>query len=412
MTRCLRRSPPVMRPSDSAHESPSSRDRLSRCRLPSSKCHVLLALAAVLLALATACGQIAKPEGWSAGVVIDDMTVGTRTYDALVIGTRDGTLIALDRTNGATIWSYELQGEEEVRAVYGTPVYANDTIYFSGYDGSLYALSAAGSLQWREQVGDGEPLVGGPSMVDGVLLATSSDGRLYAFEPESGSRTWSVETDNMVWSTPVVADGIAYFGSMDRTLYAVNVATGTIAWRFEAGASITGAITVHQGRVYAGAFDGVMYALDAALGLELARYEGANGWYWAKPVIYGGVLYAPSLDGNVYGLDVSTLLPVRPTVETDDPVSASPVVVGERLVVPSNDGTIRLARLADGGDVRRCEIDSRIRSLTASGNVVYLSAHDKSIRALVIDSNGDPDEDWSRFTDRDEPEPSDRSRPC
>ena len=406
MTLFLKLAIPDMRPAAFA------RIRTGPARSPVSKGLALLVFAAAVLVLGTACGQIAKPEGWSAGVVIDDMTVGTRTYDALVIGTRDGTLIALDKSNGATIWSFELQGPEESRAVYGTPVFADDTIYFSGYDGSLYALSTAGSLKWREQVGEGQPLVGGPALVDGVLLAASSDGRLYAFEPESGSRTWSVETGNMVWSTPVVADGIAYFGSMDRTLYAVNVASGTIVWRFEAGASITGAITAHQGRVYAGAFDGVMYALDAASGLELARHEGASGWYWAKPVIYGGVLYAPSLDGNVYGLDVRTLEPVRPAVETDDPVSASPVVVGERLVVPSNDGTIRLARLADGGDVRRCEIDSRIRSLTASGNVVYLSAHDKSIRALEIDSNGDPDEDWSRFTDRDEPEPSDRSRPC
>ena len=379
---------------------------------PVRKALALLAIASVVLALATACGQIATPEGWSAGVAIDGVTIGSRTVDALVIGTRDGTLIALDRTNGATLWSFELQGDEESRAVYGTPVFADDTIYFSGYDGSLYALTVAGSLKWREQVGEGEPLVGGPALVDGILLAASSDGRLYAFEPESGSRTWSVETGNMVWSTPVVADGIAYFGSMDRTLYAVNVASGTIVWRFEVGASITGAITVHQGRVYAGSFDGVMYALDAASGTELARFEGATGWYWAKPVIHGGVLYAPSLDGNVYGLDVSTLQPVRPAVETDDPVSASPVVIGDRLVVPSNDGNLRVVRLSDGEDTRRCDIESKIRSLTVNGNVAYVSAHDRSIRAVSVDSFGNLNEDWSRFTDQDDPEPSDRSRPC
>ncbi len=390
MTRCLERFVPVSK------------------RLP------FLALAAALMLLAAACGQIATPEGWSAGVVIDGAATGAGTNDALVIGTRDGTLIALDKSNGATLWEYELQGEEAFRSVYGTPVFANDTIYVSGYDGSLYALSATGSLKWREQVGDDEPLplVGGPALVDGLLLVGSENGGLYAFQAESGSRTWTTPTGDKVWSTPVVANGIAYFGSMDHTLYAVRVATGAIVWQFEAGGAVTGAIAVHHNRVYAGAFDGVMYALDAGSGEELARFEGASGWYWAKPVIAGGVLYAPSLDGNVYGLDVNTLDPVRPAVETDGPVSASPVVAGERLVVPSNDGTIRLARLSDGGDVRRCDIGSKIRSLTASGNVVYLSAHDKSIRALVIDSNGDPDEDWSRFTDRDEPEPSDRSRPC
>jgi outer membrane protein assembly factor BamB len=378
-----------------------------------SKRYAYLALSAVLLLLtASACGRIARPEGWSAGVVIDDMPIGTRMYDALVIGTRDGTLIALDRSNGATLWSYELEGPEEFRAVYGTPVFANDTIYMSGYDGALYALTTEGRLKWREPIGDGEPLVGGPVLVEDVLLTASSDGQLYAFESNSGSRTWTVETGNMVWSTPVVADGIAYFGSMDHSLYAVNVANGTIVWKFEAGGGLTGAITVHEGRVYAGAFDGVMYALDAGSGEEQARFEGARGWYWARPVISGGVLYAPSLDGRVYGLDVNTLEPVRPAVQTDDPVSASPVVVGDRLVVPSDDGMIRLARLSDGGDVRHCDIGSKIRSLTVSGSVVYLSAHDKSIRALAIDSNGDPDEDWSRFTDKDDPEPSDRSRPC
>ena len=381
-------------------------------RLPVSKPVALLLISVALLALASACGQIARPEGWSAGVAIDEATIGARTHDVLVIGTRDGTVIALDRTNGATLWTFELEGPEEFRSVYGPPLYANETIYISGYDGALYAISTEGRLKWREQVGDGDPLVGGPALFDDVLLAASSDGTLYAFEAESGSRTWTAETSNKVWSTPVVADGIAYFGSMDHKLYAVNAANGNEVWTFDAGGALTGAITVHNGRVYAGAFDGVMYAVDAASGEELARFEGARGWYWAKPVISGGVLYAPSLDGKVYGLDVYSLAPVRPAVQTDDPVSASPVVVGDRLVVPSNDGTLRLARLSDGGDLRRCEIDSKIRSLTVSGNVVYLSANDKSIRALSIDSNGDPDEDWSRFTDRDEPEPSDRSRPC
>ena len=361
----------------------------------------LIVLAAVVLVVA-ACGRIARPEGWSAGVIVGDV---------LVIGTMEGSVMALDRATGSTVWQFDLQGEDSDRAVYGTPAVANDLIYVGGYDGFLYALSADGSLKWREAVGNGEPIIGGPVIVGDMLLIGSEDGRLYAFDAELGSQIWSFETGGEIWSTPVVTDGVAYFGSLDHTLYAVSVDNGTKLWEFPTGGGVTGSVAVVDGRVYAGAFDRVLYAIDSETGLEVARFEDARGWYWAPPVAANGVLYAPSLDGRVYALDLNTLEPVW-VLQTEKAVTTSPVVVGDRLVVPSNDGEVRLARLIDGGDVRRCDIGSRIKSLTVNEQMVYLAAKDKSVRALTVDSNGDPDEEWSRFTDRDEPEPSDRSRPC
>ena len=110
--------------------------------------------------------------------------------------------------------------------------------------------------------------------------------------------------------------------------------------------------------------------------------------------------------------DQASLTPIWPPLETEEPIAASPVVIGNRIVVPSNDGTLRLARLSDGGDVRRCDMESKIKSVTVDGQNVFLALRDGSIRSLAVDTNGDPDEEWSRFTNRDEPEPSDRSRPC
>ncbi len=353
------------------------------------------------------CGQIARPEGWSAGVVVDDM---------LVMGTMEGTVIALDKATGATKWRFELKGIENNRAVYGAPAYADGTLYIGGYDGILYALSTGGNLKWQEVVGDGQPIVGGPVVVNGMVLVGSSDGNMYAFETSvetaTGSLAWTAPTGDKVWSTPLVADDVAYFGSLDHSLHAVSLQNGDPLWEFEAEGGITGALSAAGSRIYVGAFDSVLYAVDAGTGQEIGRFDGAKGWYWAAPVVHEGAIYAPSLDGRLYALDLDTLSPIWPSVDTGEPIAASPVVVGNRIVIPSNDGTLRLARISDGGDVRRCDMESRIKSLTVDGRNVYVAMRDRSIRSVVIDSNGDPDEEWSRFTDNDEPEPSDRSRPC
>ena len=86
--------------------------------------------------------------------------------------------------------------------------------------------------------------------------------------------------------------------------------------------------------------------------------------------------------------------------------------MGDRIAIPSKDGRVRLVRLKDGGDLRQCNIGPDIKSLIKGDGVFYLSADDHSIRALSIDSRADMDEEWSRFTNIDEPEPQSRSKPC
>ncbi len=368
---------------------------------------LIFAIQIVLLLVVAGCAQISTPNGSPAGIVVGD---------ALIIGTTAGELVALDTETGETLRSFELRGEVEDRAIYGTPAVAGERVFVGGYDGGLYALTTGLELKWHETIGEGEPIVGSPVVVGETVLVGSSDGYMYAFDydfdSDEGSERWRFPTGGKVWATPTVMDGVVYFGSMDHNVYAVRLEDGTKVWESPTDGSVVAKVLVIRDIVYAGSFDGNLYALDAKTGEELLRFEDAKNWYWADAVATADTIYAPSLDGNLYALSLDTLELQWPPLETDGPLIGSPAIVGDWIAVPSKDGWVWLARLKSGGGRRECNIESKVYSLEADGEVVYLAASDKSIRALKIDTNGDPDEEWARFTDRDGPETGDRNRPC
>ena len=44
--------------------------------------------------------------------------------------------------------------------------------------------------------------------------------------------------------------------------------------------------------------------------------------------------------------------------------------------------------------------------------MIYFGAQDKSIRAISVSANGNPDEEWVHFTDKDDPVARGRIRAC
>jgi outer membrane protein assembly factor BamB len=363
-------------------------------------------MAASLLALGSlvGCTRLGVPQGWPTGAV---------EGNALYTGTMDGELRALDTATGEIIWLFPLRGEENNRAVYGTPAIANGVVYFGGYDGILYALSLDdGSEVWDTTVGDSRPIVGGPVVAGGLVLVGSSDGNLYAFAITTGSLEWSFQTSNGVWSAPAVSDGVVYFGSLNHNVYAVDLEDGTEIWSFPAKGAVTATPVVFGGRVYVGSFASMFFALDAETGDEVWRFDGADNWYWGGAVADESTIYAPSLDGKVYALDIHTG-ELRWSLQADGPIVGSPAIVAGRLAVASADGRVRLVRLSDGLDERQCNLDAKLRaSLAVQGNVLYVSADDHSIRALAVKPNGNPDEVWVHYSNEEDPVPQNPIRVC
>ena len=365
---------------------------------------LVVASAAVAL-LITGCVRAGTPQGWS-GVVVQD--------DRLYVGTQDRDVRALNVQTGETLWHSPLRGEvESNQAVYGTPTISNGIVYVGGYDGNLYALNLEdGTDAWSEKrVGDGSPIVGGPAVGGGLVVIGSSDGILYAYDAADGSFRWDFETGNSIWATPAVANGRVYFGSMDQKVYALDL-DGQKIWEFATGGAVTAEPLVKDGRVYVGSFSSDFYALDAQTGNMIWKFPDAINWYWSRAVSNGDTLFVGSTDGNLYALDERTGA-LRWAHPTNGSIVGAPALVAGRVAVGSTDGRVRLVRQQDGQDETQCNIGAAIKSpLTAHENLLFFRADDRSIRALEISSNGNPDEKWPHRSDQDDPVPRDWTRSC
>ena len=364
----------------------------------------LIVASAALVLLITACVRPGTPQGWS-GVAIEN--------DQLYVGTQDRDIRALNPETGGTVWRFLLQGEVEAnQAVYGTPTIADGVAYFAAYDGTLYALDLAnGNDFWDARIGNGEAIVGGVAVGGGMVFVGSSDGFLYGYDAADGVFQWRFETGNSIWATPLVVDDMIIFGSMDQRVYALDF-EGRMIWEFATGGAVTAEPLVEDGRVYIGSFSSDFFALDAATGQQVWKFPDANNWYWSRAVTNGETLFVGSTDGNLYALDAASgrLLWVYPT---NGSIVGSPALVGDRVAVASTDGRVRLVRQQDGLDETQCNVGSSIKApLTAQGDFLFFRADDRSIRALEVSANGNPDEIWIHRTDQDDPVSRDWTRSC
>lgn len=354
--------------------------------------------------LITGCVRASTPQGWS-GIAIE----GERLY----VGTQDRDIRALDIETGRMIWRFGLRGEVEAnRAVYGTPAISGGRVYVGGYDGTLYAISLEdGRDVWAKTVGEGAPIVGGPAVGGGLALVGSSDGALYAFDAADGVFQWSFETGNSIWATPVVAGGNVYFGSMDQNIYALDL-DGRLIWQFSTGGAVTAEPLVQDGLVYVGSFSSVFYAIDAESGKQVWQFPTADNWYWSRAVTNGDTLFVGSTDGSLYALDARSGQ-LRWVLPTNGSIVGSPALVGDRVAVASTDGRIRLARQQDGDDETQCNIGTSVKApIAVYGKLLFFRGDDRTIRALEINTNGNPDELWIHRSDQDDPVPRDWTPSC
>lgn len=89
-----------------------------------------------------------------------------------------------------------------------------------------------------------EPILAG----DKVLVATHA-GSLYALRAESGEAVWRFEAHGAFLHSPLVVDGLVVAGSTDGELYAVDLNTGKLRWHYCAGYGGFSAAPVSAGGV-------------------------------------------------------------------------------------------------------------------------------------------------------------------
>jgi outer membrane protein assembly factor BamB len=234
-----------------------------------------------------------------------DFTPATDAHTVFV-PLSSGVLMALNASDGKLDWKAEAGGVFSTipvvddRSVFVAQRYGDPAKELKG--GTLRALSKTTGVtlwMWALPVAITAGLA-----VDGVaLFGASADGNVYAFDKRTGLVRWSTQYQEEFSAQPVVSGEHVYFGSKAGTLRALNVKTGEIVWQYKAAGAILGTPAIFDNVVYFGSNDGNVYAFsEAEKKLLWHRRTGAS--VQAVAVVPNGVI-AASLDNFAYFLSLN-----------------------------------------------------------------------------------------------------------
>ncbi len=165
------------------------------------------------------------------------------------------------------------------------PVVFGEFFIYGSRNGQVVWHSSEVGYQWRGyQV---SPTIRvAPLLIDGVIIATGSDGQVMVLDAGSAAGIWKKRLLNEVAATPTTDNGLLYIAGLDQYLWAIDIATGRTLWKYLAEVPLDSPPTV---------LDGQLYQQIKGTGLHCfaARPLDAPG---------GELLWtAPDVNGNVIG---------------------------------------------------------------------------------------------------------------
>ncbi len=150
--------------------------------------------------------------------------------DRVLAGFSDGALEALTLDGGVALWSSQV-GDGKFPDLQAEPLVIDDLVVVASYGGGTRGLDlATQEVRWRD------PELGavGPMALDALGVVTSdASGRLIAFDPATGTRTWTWERPDAQFGPPAIAGSTVFVGDVSGTLYGVDRYDGTLRWTWQ-----------------------------------------------------------------------------------------------------------------------------------------------------------------------------------
>jgi outer membrane protein assembly factor BamB len=284
-----------------------------------------------------------------------------------------------------------------------SPVVCNGIIYTGSGDGNIYALSLAGKLKWKYEIGTA--IEAPPLLYENLVITGSLDEKVYALDNKTGELKWKYATEGQIMGSAnffnTKGKEIILVGSYDYFLHAINPKTGEGIWKYESDNFINGAVAVYRDYAIFGGCDAHVHLIDITTGesydkIELGTYIAGSGtvsgdmfyigdydgqfsavelrnrsieWrfknpdqnasFIASPAIKGNKIVIGARDKNMYCFDKrdgKTLW----TFGTQGKIDSSPVICGEKVLFASMDGWIYVISLKDGKEIWSFEIGSPV----------------------------------------------------
>ena len=198
------------------------------------------------------------------------------------------------------VWTARIGEGAGISGVRLRPTVVNGVLYAASTNGKLAAFDAAtGKRLWETSTkvkqgwlgfggkkGKAVPegtYAGGPTVVGDLLAVGTLDGYVYGLNPKDGSRLWTSELDSEVIAPPAISGDMVIVRTQDGRVYGLDAATGKRRWVYDQGTvpSLSlrgyGMPLAANGVVFIGSDDGKLVALRQDNGEKLWEQRLANG---------------------------------------------------------------------------------------------------------------------------------------
>lgn len=299
----------------------------------------------ILIALNASDGQLRwKADiggNFSASPVADDRSVYTAgQYGAPVNEQRraNGTLRALSKTTGVTVWMRTLQAP-----LSGSLLVGENALFAGSADGKVYAFDKrTGLTLWSNEYAEGfssQPAAGGH-----FLYIGSEQGSLFALDQATGKAEWHYQTRGPIQGPIAIVNGTVCFGSGDGYVYALRASNSKLIWRRRTGAAVQSIVSVENG-LLAASLDNFVYLLSANRGSLIWR-RLLPGRISARPITAAdGALFTPLSTDSAIVLGLRDGKPVNTlSIGEENSSSAAPIAVSDLVFVTTPHGLLAFAR--------------------------------------------------------------------
>jgi outer membrane protein assembly factor BamB len=168
-------------------------------------------------------------EDADASVVVDEqgmLYVGSEWEKKRPRADEVGQMMKLDprRPDNPLVWSQKDEGADK-SGVWGTPGIAGDLVIFTTYSGRAVGIDRdTGAVRWEKRLPP--PLMGSPSIVDGVWLQGDCAGVMHAYDVRNPAvdppELWQVPLGSCIESTPAVWNGRLYVGTRGGFVFGIG----------------------------------------------------------------------------------------------------------------------------------------------------------------------------------------------
>ncbi len=257
------------------------------------------------------------------------------------VATGFGTVVALNAGTGVKLWERKIGAP-----IHSAPTVADGRVFATNTDGQVVCLAVAdGGVLWTF---NGSPQQSAavlsntrPAVAGDQVIIPFTSGELVALKVDSGQPVWTENVNGAKATStaaglsdpasPVANGGFVYAASRSGRMIATNSDTGSRAWSMNVGG-------IEMPWVAGDA----VYVVDTTGRLvALKRTTGETRWamklpgtakVWSGPVLAGGRLWLTSSKGGLAGVDPSTGQ-VTAQRELGEPIFISPVVADGRMYV-------------------------------------------------------------------------------